>query len=127
MATILLVISAIYFLITNGIDTFISHERNAPFSKWFFNISLHETMFLEKATPIISMVSLFILMPTSISLAFHINWFLSLGIAFVSKFIIQGFLVNLYIAIFSKGNLFSSMIISFIVGVIALIIGIIIR
>ena len=126
MATTLLIISAICFLIANGIDTLISHAKKEPGSRWFFFVIEHETIFSEKANPIISMISLAILMPTSISLAFHINWFLALGIAFASKLIIQGFLVNIYIAIFSRGNLFSSIIIAFIVGIITLIIGVLI-
>ena len=126
MTTMLLVISAIYFLIANGIDTLISHAKNDVFSPLNNVIMMTETEFFEKVSPFISWISLLVLMPTSISLAFHINWFLALGIAFLSKFIIQGVLVNIYIAVFSKGNLFSSMMIAFIVGIITLIIGILI-
>ena len=127
MATTLLIISAIYFLITNGIDTLISHAKKDILSPLYNAVMMNETEFLEKACPIISGISLFILMPTSISFAFHINWFIALGIAFVSKFVIQGFLVNIYIAVFSRGNIFFSMIITFIIGIVTMVIGIIIR
>ena len=132
MATTLLIISAIYFLITNGIDTLLYNVGKDVLSPWhrvIQRMSFHyENKSTEKICSIISWLSLLILLPTSISLAFHINWFLAFLIgAVLLKFIVQGFIVNIYIAIIRRANLYSSMIITFIIGVITLIIGILTR
>jgi len=132
MATTLLIISVFYFLITNGIDTLIYNSKKDMLSPRFMEIQkmiiYYETEFFEKACPVISWISLLVLMPTSISLAFHLNWFLAFLIgAVLLKFIVQGFIVNIYIAFIKRANLYTSMIISFIIGIITLIIGTLIR
>jgi len=130
MATTLLIISAIFFLITNGIEIFLYNAQNDKHSffhreswmMWWNNYN----GFYEKGCPLISDISLFILMPTSISIAFHLNWFLAFGSALLLKFIVQRTLVNIYISIFRRANLYSSMIKTFIIGIITMIIGILI-
>jgi len=131
MATTLLIISAFYFLITNGIETFIYNVGKDILSPWYRVVQSmsfrYENESTEKICSIISWLSLLILLPTSISLAFHLNWFIAFAIGFALKFIVQGFIVNIYVAIIRRANLFSSMIITFIIGVITLIIGVLVR
>ena len=131
MATTLLTISALFFLITNGIDTLIYKVGKDILSPWYRVIqrmSFHfENESTEKICSIISWISLLILLPTSISLAFRLNWFIAFAISFALKFIVQGFIVNIYVAVVRRANLYSSMIITFIIGIITMVIGIIIR
>jgi len=134
MATTLFIISAVCFYISNGIDTYVSHSRKDVLSPMYRPINaylmMYETVFLEKAIPIISVISIWMLMPTSISMAFHLNWFLAFLIVLLLKVIVQGVLVtmvNFVIVFFARGKFFSSMIITFIVGIITLVIGILIR
>ena len=128
MATTLLVISAILFLVTNGIDSLIAREEKVNMgSPLYWQISDSKTEFLCKVTTIFSFVSLLIFLPTTISLAFHLNWFLALGIAILLKLILQGVIVSVYMVIFYRGNPYFSMILSFILGIVTMIIGLIIR
>ena len=134
MATTLFIISALCFFISNGIDTEISRikdkEAFTPLHRMVYSYFIrHETMFLQKAIPIISGISIFILMPTSISLAFHINWFLAFLIAIFLK-VIQGIFSGIMITpvlLFARGDFFSSIIVTFIIGIITMVMGIIIR
>jgi len=127
MATILLVISALYFFVTNGMDTLIGHEEKENIgSPLYMQIISSKTEFFEKTCPIISFISIFVLMPTTISLAFHINWFIAFGITILLKFIIQGITVGIYNMFFYRGNPFFSMVLSFILGIVTMIIGLLV-
>ena len=125
MATILLAVSAFYFFITNGIDFTITYHRRNYGPLWE-DIIFSETDFLRNVSPAFGFVSLLILLPTSISLAFHLNWFLAFGIAILLRFTLLRIIVGAYMAIFYRGNPYFSMILSFILGIVTMIIGLVI-
>ena len=138
MATTLFIISALCFFISHLIYIFISNYHKDVLSPHFLTISsylfvrsmMNENLFLEKITPTLNILSIFILMPTAISLAFYINWFLALLIVILLILIVQGLLMSIIktiIVFFAKGNFFPSIIITFIVGIIFMVIGILVK
>jgi steroid 5-alpha reductase family enzyme len=113
MVATLFVISALLFLITFGINAFIPISEDMRDSGYIDNF--------WKAKPIISG---FILAPTSISLAFNLNWFLSLLIIVVVTFTIIGYIVKAYLVRFASGKgLETDIKWTFILGIIFFIIG----